>query len=167
MWKTIYFNTDYEVSDSGQVRRIYKNHTRLMKSQVDKDGYLYVKLYDSSTKTYARCRIHRLVLSAFTRLPKEKEEVHHINGQRDDNRLENLQWTTRQENDSFVVHPYNKTSYEKRPVAQVSLLTGEDIQTFETVSEAAKAINGNVGHICSVCKGDRKSHLGFFWRYLD
>ena len=62
----------------------------------DKDGYAIVSLRKDS-KSYLR-KVHRLVALTFIPNPENKPEVNHINGIRNDNRIENLQWVTRIEN---------------------------------------------------------------------
>ena len=54
----------------------------------------------------------------------------------------------------------------RKPVEQFSV-NGEYIQTFASLTEAAKSINGCTGSICECCKGIRGKHKGFKWRYAD
>ncbi|WP_405320527.1 NUMOD4 motif-containing HNH endonuclease, partial [Frisingicoccus sp.] len=66
-----------------------------------KQGYLALQLYkDNKGKN---CYIHRLVAEAFIPNPDNKETVNHINGDKHDNRVENLEWSTYRENN---VHAY-------------------------------------------------------------
>lgn len=96
----------YEVSDAGRVRSLdrrvpHGGHTKLMRSRVLKprptrNGYLRVSLSSRGKTTDAY--IHRLVACAFLGHPAEGVEVCHGNGNRVDNRLENLRWDTHGEN---------------------------------------------------------------------
>lgn len=62
-------------------------------------GYHTVRLIkDGASKTY---KVHRLVAQAFIPNPDGKKEVNHLNAIRNDNRLENLEWATRQENNAY------------------------------------------------------------------
>lgn len=160
MWIQIKDFPYYEVSDKGEIRT-YKTK-RPMKLQYDKDGYLYVRLYRD--KQYYHKKVHRIVLENFVREPQTLEECHHINEIRDDNRLENLKWVTRQENDSFVKHTVNSGSYEKVPVYQMTL-NGDIIAAYESMSDAARAVGCQVAKISAVCRGDRKTTGGYKWKY--
>lgn len=95
MWKRIE-NSNYEISDTGQVRNITKN--TIVKSFLNERGYecIALPLYEKGKKN--RCKIHRLVAKAF--LPNYVDDlvVHHKNGIRHDNRLENLEYLSREEN---------------------------------------------------------------------
>lgn len=85
----------YEVSDMGQVR--YRNG-KIKTPQLNKNGYLYVILW--KRPAYKAWQIHRLVLSVFT-APRTKEyDACHNNGVRTDNRMENLRWATRKDNEA-------------------------------------------------------------------
>lgn len=160
MWKQIKNFPYYEISDNGEVRA-YKTK-RQMKPLYDKDGYCCVKLYKNNK--YYHKRIHRLVLENFVREPKDFEECHHINEIRDDNRLKNLKWVSRQENDSYVQHTVNSGSYEKVPVFQMAL-DDTIITGYGSMSDASRATDCQVSKISAVCRGERKTTGGYKWRY--
>lgn len=90
----------YEVSDQGRVRRSEGCSGtfagRVLSAYVD--AYGYERLLLSSDGESKMFRVHRLVLLAFEGTRPEDHEVDHINGNRRDNRLENLRWLPRLEN---------------------------------------------------------------------
>lgn len=108
----------YEVSDLGNARRLDTKNR--LKGSVTHNGYRTVTLSrDGDSKSF---RVHRLVLSAFVGPPPEGCEADHINGVRDDNRLENLRWLPRGENRSRPGDdcPHAKLTEDK--VAQIRRL---------------------------------------------
>ncbi len=99
-WRTIEVPgyEDYEVSDQGRVRRIVGDRIRVLKPYLNTDGYLRVPLWrDGKRKSMY---VQRLVLLTFDGPPLD-DDMHacHLNAVRVDNRLENLRWGTRAENE--------------------------------------------------------------------
>jgi hypothetical protein len=118
MWKAILgYEGYYEVSSHGEVRSLDrtisqkdrwtgKSYSRVMRGKelalkTDKDGYKLVILSkDGKTRTH---KVHRLVLRAFSANPMMKPQVNHINGDKSDNRLSNLEWCTDLENTHHAI----------------------------------------------------------------
>ena len=94
-WRVIDINPDYQVSNTGLVRSIKFNKVRV-RCPVLRNGYW--GLYLSMNNVKSHFLIHRLVASAFIPNPDNKPQVDHINRVKTDNRVENLRWATRSEN---------------------------------------------------------------------
>ena len=88
----------YQVSNCGRVKSFYRGG-RILKQSL-KRGYMFVELYlNTNGKIHI---VHRLVAQAFIPNPLNKLEVNHINGIKTDNRVENLEWVTRSENEQHA-----------------------------------------------------------------
>ena len=95
-WLTIRNHPDYEVNNLGDVRN--KKTNRILKPQLNRtDGYYRVALNGK------RYYVHRLVADAFFDEDHDKIDVNHIDGNRLNNKLSNLEWCTRKEN---IRHAY-------------------------------------------------------------
>ena len=89
----------YMVSDHGRVMSAPRtaHYGQVLALNKSRSGYAHVCLsIDGKKRDFA---VHRLVAIAFLDNPKGKREVNHINGDRADNRVENLEWATRSENE--------------------------------------------------------------------
>lgn len=104
-WRTIPSHPAYEVSRDGRVRRATAGRGarpgRELALQTHKTGYLYAHLREGGKRT--ACRVHRLVVEAWVGPIPEGYEVNHLDGDRANNRVDNLQIVTPSEN---VTHSY-------------------------------------------------------------
>lgn len=118
----------YRVCSDGKI--ISKTDGKLLHSRIDRGGYETVRLRkEGKISTHF---VHRLVAGAFLDNPESKREVNHINGNKLDNRLENLEWVTHAEN---VQHAYNNGLISKTTSMQViDICSG---RLFSSVKEAA------------------------------
>ena len=87
----------YVIHPCGTILRIYHKHTRELKRRENAYGYMWVGLRNNNVKQKSFF-VHRLLAIAFIPNPENKPCIDHINGVRDDNRLENLRWVTYKEN---------------------------------------------------------------------
>lgn len=130
MWKTISEKPNYEINDNGQVRN--KKTGRILKVSKRKDGYCQVMLGRKTTPLY----IHRLVAEAFIPNPKKMSQVDHINGNKSDNKVENLRWSNATLN--YLAYGYdNRIRNKWKPVIATNTATGEVIH-FKSRDAAAE-----------------------------
>lgn len=172
-WKPVVgYEGLYEVSNWGRVKgldrwvksrwgsiRICKG--RIMKSYTNKSGYLYVVLCKNNKhKTY---KIHRLVAEAFLPNPDNLPQVNHRDENKLNNNAENLEWCSAKYNTNFGTAIKRRSLKKKKSVLQYTL-DGEFVREWESVAECSR--NGfSSGNICMCCRGERKTHKGFIWRY--
>lgn len=161
-WKPVAELPDtYEVSDQGRVRRLTSvtrtKAGRLLKLTYSRDGYHQVGLSRPGTNPIYR-RVHRLVWEAFQGpIPKDLV-VNHINGKRDDNRLENLETVTCKENTLHAfrvlgrVRSGEKLCSEDIPHIRKRRAEGEAMTTLATEYNVTPAC------ISLVCTGKTWKH---------
>lgn len=91
----------YGVTSCGKV--FSKTPNRYISCKGDKNGYIRVALSHPITKKLKTFKIHRLVGLLYLPNPENKPEINHKNGNKQDNRAENLEWVTTQENITHAV----------------------------------------------------------------
>lgn len=96
----IKFENTYQVSNTGKVRN--KKTGLLLSPQYNKKGYQYVWLSYSHTGKI-KWYIHRLVAKHFIENPTNKPQVNHIDGNKQNNNVDNLEWCTNEENQIHAV----------------------------------------------------------------
>lgn len=152
---------NYDISSDGYI--VNKHTNRIIKSSPDRCGYSTVHLYRDG-KWYTK-RVHRLVAETFSECPNDESwQVNHINGDKRDNRLDNLEYVTPSEN---MYHAYANglnhwVGYNERPVRIIE--TGE---VFRSQAECARAIKGSQSNINACLMGRRNKHLGYHYEYAD
>lgn len=149
----------YQVSDQGRVRN--KKRRRLLRPNSKKTKYLQVTLSKNNIPKF--CSIHRLVAIAFLPNPLDLPQVNHINGIKTDNRLVNLEWCSRSENQYHRYHVLNKHGgYPKKAVVCI-----ETNQVYESIRSASQALNINRTSITSVISGRNKTAGGFHFKIYE
>ena len=127
-WRPISGYIDlYDVSNFGRVRSLKYGKIRILKLFKPKDGYLQVQLWKNHN--YKNYKVHRLVYEAFNGPIPEGMQVNHINEDKTDNQLENLNLMTPKENCKWGTRNRRQTEKVKgvfntklsRPVLQLTL----------------------------------------------
>lgn len=119
LWKPVPDYDGYQVSNFGRVKRIYKNgKQRVLKPVLNRNGYLRICLSKGNEKKIFS--IHRLVAQAFIPNPLSKPQINHIDGNKLNNHVENLEWVTGSENQRHAVGTGLKKSGQDRPEAKLT-----------------------------------------------
>lgn len=163
IWKPVVgFEGFYLVSDTGEVKSVRKN--RLLKPSIDRYGYLKLVLTLNGKPHYVT--VHRLVAMAFIPNPEGKKTVNHINEDKLDNRVGNLEWMTSKENDNHGSRNQRMAQTKcKRPVMAISK---EGVITeYEGVKDASRKLGIAHSQIATACRTPGKLLHDLEWRYVN
>ena len=139
----------YMISSDGEIISSYKNG-KVLKHKIDKQGYHEISLYKDNKNHYFK--VHRLVAQAFIPNTENKPQINHIDGNKSNNSVSNLEWATGFENQQHSI----KTGLRVMPKGEKHcnygkrgslvhnsklVLNKENGVFYESVKEAAESIN--------------------------
>lgn len=154
----------YLVSTYGRVLSAPRNGTKsewhIMSPHYVR-GYIQYEL--SKNNATRAIKAHRIVAEAFLPNPENKREINHIDGDKHNNSLDNLEWVTPSENHlhaSYVL---------KKGIRRVNQLSrdGKLLNIWSSIKEAGKALNICSGDISRAAAGKRQTAGGYKWRYAE
>ena len=150
----------YEISTKGEVRNI---QTHRIYSQHIRSGYNAISLCNLDTKKNNTVNTHRIVASTFIPNPNFQKYVNHIDGNKLNCSVENLEWCSSAGNAQHAI----KTGLTKvyQSCVEQYALNGAYIQSFNSILYASRVTGANDRHISDVCKGKRKTCGGYIWKY--
>ena len=160
MWKDVENFDNYEVNENGEVR--HKKKQTILKHSIDR-GYHKVLLRKGSVSL--KTGVHRLVAKAFLPNPNNYKEVNHIDENKENNCVANLEWCDRKQN---ISHSIKSQKFKVTPVAQYDN-ENNLIKIYSSCSEAEKETGIPKTHICK-CVLKRygfKSAGGYIWRSVE
>lgn len=168
-WRTIFDFPNYEVSNKGNIRSKEYNDSlghlrssKKLKKQVNNCGYEYVIL-SSKEEKHKTLTVHRIVAKTFIPNPEEKEDVNHIDGNKLNNNVNNLEWTTTQEN---IIKRY-EIGIDGNNYKRVSQFDkdGNLVGSFPSSYEAERITGISRTHIGGCCRGERLTAGGYVWKF--
>ena len=135
IWRKIEGFENYEVSNLGNVRSLKNKKVKILKLIKRETGYIFINLYKN--KKIHHKSVHRLVASTFIPNPQNKSQVNHIDGDKTNNKVENLEWCTAKENSQ---HAWN-TGLSKSLKGEKNPMYGKH-HTKETKNKISESLKG-------------------------
>lgn len=158
LWKEIKgYEGLYAVSNKGQVKNIMNG--KILKNYINTLGYPFVQFYNGNGKS-KQITVHKLVAQAFLPNPLNLPQINHVDEDKTNNNVTNLEWVTASEN---RVHSNHQHSCK---INQYTL-DGELINQWDSSHEIKRELGFNNGNIISCCKGKNKQAYSFKWEYAD
>lgn len=158
-WRKIKLFPNYQVSNLGNVKNIVTNKS--ISQWKKKNGYLQVTLHANGIKK--NLYIHRLVAEAFILNPNRLNDVNHIDEDKTNNCVNNLEWMSHSANCNYGNRGRKISSQLSKPVLQIDL-SGNVIKRFPSLISVSKAGFG-FGNVANVCLGTKEIAYGYKWKY--
>jgi hypothetical protein len=156
LWKEWPQDPRIKVSNKGNVVSYRRGFGYPLKVWRNSSGYLRVSAGAGRRPLQL---VHKMVADTWIPNPNHYEQVNHINGDKDDNRVENLEWVTRSEN---MYHAYRTGLRKGTPIRIPE--TGE---VFESQTECARRIGGDQRGISDCLRGRQSTHRGYHFEYVE
>ena len=162
----------YKITNDGRVLTCFKlktsiitNEWRELKQVYDKScGYMLVTLCKGKNQGRQNKRVHRLLMEAFKPNPNNYPHINHIDGNKLNNSLDNLEWCTSKHNTQ-----HSWALGMSKPVNEKVVLQLDDnfniIAEFASLHEAGRQTGVAWQNISKVCNGLRHTAGGFRWKY--
>lgn len=168
----------YSVSNYGRVKAlsrvkrgrngsVYMTCVRILSPLNSINGYKRVALYDNEGKN-KRISIHRLVALTFIPNPYNLPQINHLNENKSDNRVDNLEWSTASHNINWGTRNDRVAKRMERAVIAIRIKDGKEFY-FKSIAEAKrkghvpnKISKRGIGRYKGSCKCDE-----YVWRYAD
>lgn len=142
-WKIIENYPNYSVSDTGLIKR----NNKLLKPWLGSRGYLYVSL--SKNGKVKKFSVHRLVANAFLSKNSNALEVNHLDENKKNNCVSNLEWTTHKKNLNYGTHN------SRMARTKISQKLGKPVIQFDKNGNYLKRWNS----------AQECGRNGFIWKY--
>lgn len=164
---------DYFITQQGSVES--SRTGKILKGRLDKNGYLLVNLY-KDRQSYTR-KVHRLVAEAFIPNPDNKTQVNHKDGNKSNNHVINLEWSTQSEN---MRHAYRNglnhiSDLQRKRTSEINKVKLKGAYTWSHPEygqflggqrELSRLYNNpNQGNLSKLITGELKSVKG--WKLID
>lgn len=162
-----------EVSNRGRIRSFLRDTPYVLKVQEDNKGYCRCSITIHGKKR--TLKVHREVAIAFIDNPSNLPQVNHIDGNKKNNDVSNLEWVTNKENskhaiknglwDSVFEGAKRENERRKKRIVAINRNDSTERISFGSIAEAERYFGSR--HICDVLKGKREHAKGYRFEYED
>lgn len=171
IWKNVVGYENYKVSNFGRIKSLNYNKTKyakILKPDIRR-GYLSVTLYKNRVRN--RFQVHRLVAINFLPNVYNLPCVNHIDGNKQNNRIDNLEWCTYKQNINHAIktnlRSFNMGGNPNAKKINQYDMQGEFIKQWDCMKEITNKLKISKYKIYNCCIGKSKTANGYIWKYAN
>lgn len=159
---------EYQIDTNGVV---YNKNGSVKKYSLNPRGYCIVNLYVDNVRT--GFGIHTLVAKQFIPNPDNLPQVNHKDGNKENNRIDNLEWCTAKGNIRHAFDVLHREPSGKKEIIGIDKYTNDVVYRFDSLANAGRYFSGNKNFeyyqnsIWRVLSGKRKTYKGCYWKYVE
>lgn len=151
---------EYSVDDLGNV---YSKSGKVLKSSLNPRGYPMINLMINGERK--GLAVHKAVLNSFLEPPFKNAQVNHIDGNKQNNQLSNLEWCTAKENTQHSLYALNNILTRGRSIIATHELGWA--KQFRSLRECARFLKCTPGAVSAVIRGHKKKCKGCTFKWAD
>lgn len=169
IWKDVpKYEKLYQVSNLGRIKSLPRNGTtkkeKILKQTIDNNGYLIVGLHKNNEAK--KVCVHWIVADAFISKKENCKVINHIDGNKLNNKLNNLERCTQSHNVKEAFRLGLQVPYNEKSVLQYDL-DGNFIKEWKSACEAERQLKISQANISACCRGVRKTTGKCIWRFKE
>lgn len=151
---------NYTISDKGEIVNI--NTNKELKGYIRKDGYVIISLSKGGKKY--KCYLHRLVAETFIPNPNNLPQVNHIDEDKTNNCVSNLEWITPKDNCNYGTRNERQGLGHSKPIEQYDL-EGKFIKEWDSAAQIERDLGFNHSNISKCCLGRYNVAYNYKWKF--
>lgn len=169
IWKKIKINSNYEISNYGNVRSLDHYNTNgktIILYKGKKLNPVIIRGYYRVVIDGKQLYIHRLVAEHFLENPNNLPQVNHKDENKLNNFVENLEWCTHDYNVNYGTRNNRARISKLKPILQYDK-NGNFIKEWFGIKNASESLNINQSNIGECCRNKRKTAGGYSWKFKE
>ena len=178
VWKDVIgYEGFYKVSNLGNVKRINSKVKSCLRHlggyKIVKEHFMTPRIINKYYSVHLckdgkskNVRVHRLVATAFIPNPNNLPQINHKDENKLNNNAENLEWCSCKYNQNYGTRKQKRELSKTKPIQKINKQTGEIIETYISLSSAARKNDISFKAISKYALGKSKTSGGYIWKYV-
>lgn len=173
IWQVVQQFPEYQISNYGRIKYPIRKGDKPYKIRISDGGNGQYKKFElNKNGRKFKKLLHRVTAETFIKNPNNYSIVNHIDGNKHNNHISNLEWCTQQQNikhafDNNLIPTVKFSQHDIKSKKLIKVWNGQNELFDEIFKEKNKNKKTVMGHILKCCKNECETAYGYCWRYYD